>query len=238
MTPATSASGVGRVLGDRYELIRHLAAGGTTDVYEGLDRSLRRRVAVKVYRASRPDDRQQFDAEMATLLEDPDVQVYDAGEWSDDGGYVVVELADEPTLLSSLAAGLRPVHATVVGDGPVDGDAPTRVVAVGGDTSVMPAVLRPTPPPDDDVVIREAPAPAAVAPNRGLWVVLAAVALIVVLLASQGGGGVEAPTPTTQSVQVTSPPPPTTTAPPTTAEPAPEGSGNGKGKGRDKGDDD
>lgn len=236
MTPETSATGVGSVLGDRYELIRHLAAGRTADVYEGRDRSLRRSVAVKVFRARGPGDREQADAEVATLLEDPVVRVYDAGEWSDAGGYVVVELVDEPALLSSLGDGLRPVHPpTVVGD-PVDGDAPTRVVAVGGDTSVMPAVLRPVPPPaadDGATTASGAPTGAAVGAGRALWIVLAAIALTVVVLASQGGRGIDVPTPTTEPVQVTSPPPPTTTAPPTTAEPATERPGKGKGRKHD-----
>ena len=234
MTSATSASGVGSVLGERYELTRHVAAGAVTDLYEGLDRSLRRPVAVKVYRAGGPADRSRFDAEVAALLEDPGVRVYDAGTWSPDGGYVVVELADEPVLLSSAGDDLRPVPAAVVGDGAVDGDAPTKIVAVGGDTSVMPAILRPEPPSDNEV---SQPARSTVGTHPALWGVLAAIALVVVLLAAQGGGGIEAPTPTTEPVEVTSPLPPSTTLPPTTEAPVTEPSGKGKGHGRDKGDD-
>lgn len=237
MTPVPGATGVGSVLGERYELTGHVARGDVADVYEGVDRSLRRRVAVKVFHAGAPGARERFGAEIATLLGDPTVQVYDAGEWSDAGGYVVLELAEEGTLLSSLTDGFGPPPPTVVGDGPVDGEAPTQVVAIGGDTSVMPALLRPTPPADvadADSGSRSRPLVAAGA-SPALWAVLAAVALAVVLLAARGGGGIEVPTPTTEAVQVTSPPPSTTTAPPTTAEPSTERSG--KGKGRDKGDD-
>lgn len=216
MTPATGAHHVGSVLGERYELVRHVTGDGQREVYRGLDRVLQRPVVVQVYGAGGPADRSRFDAEVAGLLEDPSVQVYDAGEWSDDGGYVVV--GDE----------------SVVG-----GEDPTAVIAVGGDTAVMPAVLQPRPPFDVDPHDDRAPASTAGGANRAVWLVLAAIALIVVVLASQSGGGIDAPTPTTEPVAVTSPPP-SSTIPPTTAttEGAGERSGNGKGKGRgDKGDD-
>src|SRR5687768_8173206 len=102
MTPAPGATGVGSVLGERYELTGHVARGDVADVYEGVDRSLHRRVAVKLFHAGAPGARDRFDAEIATLLDDPEVQVYDAGEWGDAGGYVVLELAEERTLLASL----------------------------------------------------------------------------------------------------------------------------------------
>lgn len=92
------------MLGDRYELIRHIARGGMSDVYEARDVLLQRPVAVKVYRATAPADRSRFDAEVTTLaaLNHPGlVQVYDAGEHEGDG-YVVLELVDGPTLRSIL----------------------------------------------------------------------------------------------------------------------------------------
>jgi hypothetical protein len=211
MTPATGAHHVGSVLGERYELVRHQTSDGTSEVYQGLDRVLQRPVVVKVYGGSGPADRSRYDADVAKLVEDPSVQVYDAGEWSDDGGYVVL------------------------GDERVVGDDPTAVIAVGGDTAIMPALLEPQPPSDLEPLDDRAAASA----TRALWFALAAIALIVVVFASQGGGGIDVPTPTTEPAAVTSPPsttiPPTTTAP---EEDLDEGPENGKGKGRgDKGDD-
>ncbi len=99
-----SAPLLGAVLGDRYELVRHLARGGTSDVYEALDTLLQRPVAAKVFRATAPTDRSRFDAEVTTLasLNHPGlVPVYDAGEHHGDG-FVILELVDGPTLRSIL----------------------------------------------------------------------------------------------------------------------------------------
>ena len=105
MTPSTSAPLLGAVLGNRYELVRHIARGGMSDVYEGWDRLLQRAAAVKVYRGSAPTDRDRFDSEVVVLasLSHPGlVQVFDAGEHGDDG-FVVLELVDGPTLGTVLA---------------------------------------------------------------------------------------------------------------------------------------
>ncbi len=222
MTSPADTRLVGSVLGERYELVRSIAREDTTELYEAHDRALQRQVAVKLFPQAEAMDRARFEAAVAGLLEDPSVHVYDASEWGDDGGYVVVDLADEVA---------PPV--VVVGDRPVRGDDPTTVIAVGGDTTVMPVPVRP------EVVDDDAPAVAAAGAGRALWLALAAIALVVVLLAAQGGGGIEAPPPTTDPVAVTSPPPPTT-APPTTVDPGAtaEPTGKGKGKGRGNKDDD
>ena len=102
---APSPTHVGSVLADRYELVRHLARGGMGDVYEAEDRQLRRRVAVKVFRAAGPTDRTRFDAEVRCLagLNHPGlVRVFDAGANADDA-YVVLELIDGPCLADLLA---------------------------------------------------------------------------------------------------------------------------------------
>jgi tRNA A-37 threonylcarbamoyl transferase component Bud32 len=98
--PSPSAPLLGSVLADRYEVLRLIARGGMSEVFEARDLVLQRSVAVKVYRSGAPVDRQRFDAEIVTLasLSHPGlVQVYDAGE-RDGDGFVVLELIDGPTL--------------------------------------------------------------------------------------------------------------------------------------------
>ncbi len=106
----------GRVLGDRYELVRHLARGASADVYEAVDRVLERPVAVKVCRAASAIDRRRFDTEMlvmAGLSHRALVEVYDAGE-QDGEGFLVLELVDGADLRSILdARGALPSHEVV-----------------------------------------------------------------------------------------------------------------------------
>ncbi|MDP1818548.1 MAG: serine/threonine-protein kinase [Acidimicrobiales bacterium] len=106
-SPTETAPHVGTVLGSRYALLRHIARGGMGDVYEGEDRLLQRRVAVKVYRAASPADRARFDEEVRVLasLNHPGlVRVFDAGPHGDDA-YVVLELVDGPPLSECIAEG-------------------------------------------------------------------------------------------------------------------------------------
>ncbi|MGH9275041.1 MAG: serine/threonine-protein kinase, partial [Acidimicrobiales bacterium] len=124
MAPNRAAPGHGAVLDGRYELVRQIARGGMSDVYEGRDRLLQRPVAVKVYRAGAPIDRDRFDAEAVTLaaLNNPGVvQVYDAGEDGDDL-FVVLELVDGPTLRSILDArgALPPAEVAALGTAVAD----------------------------------------------------------------------------------------------------------------------
>ncbi|MGQ0433957.1 MAG: serine/threonine-protein kinase [Microthrixaceae bacterium] len=100
-----SASRVGVVLADRYEVTRFIAQGGMSDVYEATDRVLGRQCAVKVYRATALADRSRFDVEVRILaaLNHPGlVHVFDAGEHDGDE-FVVLELIDGPTLATVLA---------------------------------------------------------------------------------------------------------------------------------------
>lgn len=95
----------GVLLGDRYEVVRPIAHGGTSEVFEASDRSLGRRVAVKLYRAGAVEDRQRFEAEVGALagLNHPAlVHLYDAGE-HDGAEFLVLELIDGPALSSVLA---------------------------------------------------------------------------------------------------------------------------------------
>src|SRR5690606_38022375 len=87
-----------------YALVRHLARGGMGDVYEAEDDVLRRRVAVKVFRAAGPADRNRFDAEvrvLASLTHPGLVRVFDAGSHGEDA-FVVLELVDGPSLADAL----------------------------------------------------------------------------------------------------------------------------------------
>lgn len=113
----STAPHIGSVLGDRYELTRHIARGGMGDVYEGTDRLLRRPVAVKLYRAAGPADRERFDAEVLVLagLNHPGLaSVYDAGTVDDDA-YVVLELIGGPTLAACIERGLAPAEVARLG---------------------------------------------------------------------------------------------------------------------------
>jgi hypothetical protein len=104
VSTSTSAPLVGATLGDRYEVVRHIARGGMGDVYEAKDTLLGRPVAVKVYRATAGTDRARFEAEVRTLasLNHPGlVQVYDAGAHDGDE-YVILELVDGPTLSAAI----------------------------------------------------------------------------------------------------------------------------------------
>ena len=103
--PTIAGLGIRSVLADRYELIRHLARGGMSEVFEAEDRQLQRRVAVKVFRGAAAGDRVRFDAEVVTLasLDHPGlVRVYDAGEHDGDA-FVVLDLVDGPNLAARLA---------------------------------------------------------------------------------------------------------------------------------------
>jgi eukaryotic-like serine/threonine-protein kinase len=97
------------VLSDRYELGVVLGSGGMARVYEGFDRVLSRRVAIKILRddLSVPDLRQRFvrEARTAAAFTHPNaVAVFDAGE---DGrtAFIVMELVEGGSLADALARG-------------------------------------------------------------------------------------------------------------------------------------
>jgi eukaryotic-like serine/threonine-protein kinase len=90
----------GRTLGGRYEIAELIGRGGTADTYRGLDKTLRRDVAVKVLveRSDETNARLLMEARAMARLNHPRiVAVYDAGE--DSGiSYIVMELVRGKTL--------------------------------------------------------------------------------------------------------------------------------------------
>ena len=97
------------VLLDRYEVGRLLGAGGMAEVFEGRDRLLARRVAIKVLQAQFARDpsfliRFKREAQAAASLSHPNiVGVYDTG--SEDGThFIVMEFVDGRTLKDVIRA--------------------------------------------------------------------------------------------------------------------------------------
>jgi len=99
----------GRVLGDRYRLVRPIARGGMASVWEGEDPLLSRRVAVKILDRQLATDealraRFRHEAVAAARLAHPNiVATYDTGEDNGDA-YIVMELVDGMTLRELLDA--------------------------------------------------------------------------------------------------------------------------------------
>jgi len=81
----------------RYQLLRRLGEGGMGTVYEAMDLTLRRRVAVKLMRPEMfrdPRSKLRFEREMRTLVQaqHPNVvTVYDSGELEDGSACLVME---------------------------------------------------------------------------------------------------------------------------------------------------
>jgi serine/threonine protein kinase len=100
----------GVLIGDRYELGPLLRRGGMADVHAGLDRRLRRQVAIKLLRpdmAAREDVRLRFEAEAraAARLSHPNaVSVFDTGE-HEGTPYIVMERLPGRTLGDVIAEG-------------------------------------------------------------------------------------------------------------------------------------
>src|SRR6266545_2949801 len=101
------------LLGDRYEVGRLLGAGGMAEVFEGRDRLLARRVAIKVLLAEFSQDpsflvRFKREAQVAASLSHPNiVGVYDTGV---EGGtnFIVMEYVEGRTLRDLLRIGGPP----------------------------------------------------------------------------------------------------------------------------------
>ncbi|HEX6395556.1 MAG TPA: PASTA domain-containing protein [Acidimicrobiales bacterium] len=116
------ADSVGRVLGDRYRLLRPLGTGASAHVYVAEDVSLRRRVAIKILHPALAGDeaflrRFRAEAQVVAALRHPNIlRVYD---WGEDGGapYLVMELLEGGNLRSLLDRGhlLTPAQAAAVG---------------------------------------------------------------------------------------------------------------------------
>ncbi|HVR32833.1 MAG TPA: Stk1 family PASTA domain-containing Ser/Thr kinase [Acidimicrobiia bacterium] len=90
-------------LTDRYQLVAHLARGGMADVYQGYDRLLNRKVAVKVLHSQLSNDeafvkRFRKEAQAAANLTHPNiVGIYDWGQL-DTTYFIVMELVDGRSL--------------------------------------------------------------------------------------------------------------------------------------------
>ncbi|NYI44448.1 serine/threonine protein kinase [Nocardioides aromaticivorans] len=101
------------VLDDRYRLLDELGHGGMSDVFRATDELLQREVAVKVLReVEDPVLRARFIAEAQLLarLNHPGlVTLLDAGIRAD-RPYLVMTLAEGPTLAAQLAAGALPAQ--------------------------------------------------------------------------------------------------------------------------------
>ncbi|MER6126791.1 protein kinase [Streptomyces sp. NPDC001795] len=106
------------VLGDRYELVERLGQGGMGTVHRGVDRRLRRTVAVKLLSsalAHDPQSRARFrrEAHAAAALNHPAVAtIHDVGEEPDPDGpqpYLVMEYVQGTTLAEALSGGPLPV---------------------------------------------------------------------------------------------------------------------------------
>ncbi|SNY86105.1 Serine/threonine protein kinase [Nocardia amikacinitolerans] len=95
-----------QVVGDRYELVREIGAGGMGQVYEGFDRHLKRRIAVKFPQPgldSDPDWTKRFfrEAELMARLRHPGMPViHDAGTvpGNPERPYLVMEFIEGVTL--------------------------------------------------------------------------------------------------------------------------------------------
>ncbi|MGW7452965.1 protein kinase domain-containing protein [Streptomyces sp. NPDC054787] len=107
------------LLGGRYRLHALIGAGGTADVFRGVDEVLGREVAVKVFRAGTDTvtaDRFCDEARtLARLSHRALVTVYDAGRQGE-GAFMVAELIRGVTLRTRISAGpLSPVQVTRLG---------------------------------------------------------------------------------------------------------------------------
>ena len=95
---------IGKVLGDRYEIIETVGSGGMATVYKAWCRLLNRYVAVKVLKSSLTGDDEivkRFSKESkaaASLSHSNIVSVYDVGETENGLKYIVMEHVDGMTL--------------------------------------------------------------------------------------------------------------------------------------------
>ncbi|MCX7774096.1 MAG: protein kinase, partial [Clostridia bacterium] len=94
---------IGTVLGNRYEIISEIGAGGMAKVYKAKCRYLQRIVAVKILKDEYRDDteflkRFETEAQAAASLTHPNiVQIYDVGR-DNNRFYIVMEYVDGITL--------------------------------------------------------------------------------------------------------------------------------------------
>ncbi len=122
MATSRIADSVGRVLGDRYRLLRPIGVGASAHVFSAEDVQLRRRVAVKVLHPALAGEeaflrRFRRESQAVASLRHPNIlRVYD---WGEDHGspFLVMELLEGGSLRSMLDrdALLSPAQAAAVG---------------------------------------------------------------------------------------------------------------------------
>lgn len=120
-TGSSASAAPGDELGGRYQLLRGIGSGGSATVFEAIDLSLERRVAVKVLHRKLSSDgnfleRFRKEARSAASLSHPNVlAVHDWGE--DDVPFLVMELLSGGSMRSMLDTGavLTPSQAISVG---------------------------------------------------------------------------------------------------------------------------
>ena len=94
---------IGKILGNRYEILEEIGSGGMATVYKAKDKILNRFVALKVLKDEFANDvefikRFQVEAQSAASLSHPNiVSIYDVG-FEDNLHYIVMELVDGKTL--------------------------------------------------------------------------------------------------------------------------------------------
>ena len=94
---------IGKILGNRYEIIEEIGSGGMATVYRAKDKILNRFVALKFLKDEFANDvefikRFQVEAQSAASLSHPNiVSIYDVG-FEDNMHYIVMELVDGKTL--------------------------------------------------------------------------------------------------------------------------------------------
>ena len=105
----------GLVLAGRYRMIRHVASGGMGQVWEAVDETLERQVALKIMHPHTQDEialveRFRDEAKFAAQLSHPNtVTIHDFGE-HEGLFFLVMEFVDGPTLAGVLAAGPLPAE--------------------------------------------------------------------------------------------------------------------------------
>ena len=94
---------IGKILGNRYEIVEKIGSGGMAIVYKAKCRLLNRFVAVKVLRQELIEDQEfirrfNIESQAAASLSHPNVvSVYDVGQ-QDDIYYIVMEYVEGDTL--------------------------------------------------------------------------------------------------------------------------------------------
>src|SRR5690349_3231189 len=94
---AAPALAPGTILAERYEVVRQLGVGGFGSVYEAADRTLERRVAVKVPLVDSPTRLERFLQEariLAAMSNEHIVRVLDVARGPEGAPLIVMELLD------------------------------------------------------------------------------------------------------------------------------------------------